>query len=74
MHDEEPLGIINGGPCMTLIKVGPFAIAADWDYRNQNNNSMTPSQTRRAVDALGLPAGTPTGHMRSQVSVCGRLV
>lgn len=54
---------------MTLIKVRPFAIAADWDYRNQNNNSMTPSQTRRAVDALGLPAGTPTGHMRSQVSV-----
>lgn len=42
--------------------------AAAWDYRNQCNDSMTPSLTKKAADTLDRRRDNPTDHMRSQVS------
>ena len=41
--------------------------AADWDYRNQCTDSMTPSLTKRAADTSDRRQDNPTDHMRSQV-------
>lgn len=43
--------------------------AAEWEYRNQNKNSMTPSQMKREVDIQNHQLDNHTAHMRSQVSV-----
>ncbi|XP_037950420.1 FERM, ARHGEF and pleckstrin domain-containing protein 1 isoform X2 [Teleopsis dalmanni] len=41
---------------------------ADWDYRNQCKDSMTPSLTKKAADTLDRRQDNPTDHMRSQVT------
>ncbi|XP_030562571.1 FERM, ARHGEF and pleckstrin domain-containing protein 1 isoform X1 [Drosophila novamexicana] len=41
---------------------------AAWDYRNQCNDSMTPSLTKKAADTLDRRRDNPTDHMRSQVT------
>lgn len=42
--------------------------AADWDYRNQCTDSMTPSQTRKGVDSLDRQQDNRTDPTRSHVS------
>lgn len=42
---------------------------AEWDYRNQNRSSMTPSQTKRQVNTPSRQHDSHTEPTRSQVSI-----
>lgn len=46
----------------------PIETAADWDYRNQCTDSMTPSQTRKGVDSLDRQQDNRTDPTRSHVT------